>query len=656
MTKERGMSKQRTGLNLIALESRDQPAVFGVTWPDPMHLSLSFVPDGTQAGGISSRINAMLDAQMPRDVWRNAIVRAAQKWSEVANVNIAVVADNGAPFGSSGPMQGDPRFGDIRIGAMPMADDALATGTPPDPILAGTFSGDIVLNSNRAFTATSLYSVALHEIGHALGLAPSTNPLSVMYNTYGTRTSLAAIDVASIRALYGIRAADPNDTRSNNAIFARATKLDPPSGFIGETPLIGFGDLTNLTDVDVFSFQNLPGSSGPVTIHFQTKGVSTLNARVMVYDQFGRLLTSGSTVGNEGGTLDLTIANTLPGKKYYVRIDDAISGPHRIGRYGFGVMFDNFVELTAWDLSTVLTGPYDRMSQDDLTDLLENPGQSYLDNENDLDNNDPLEARDLDSLPSRIPDSRYAIISSLSTSIDADIYRIRAPRSATHQPQVLTVSVRSAGINGVIPQLQVFDRDLNLLSVNTLVNTGDKFIAQIPGLEQRRRFHLVLANPSGSTGNYALEAHFGTVEKTLPSFASGSISSTAPIDYKMYIAQTQLLGLALSVEGLAGIVNVRVTSASTGLVVFQLNAASGSTTTGLAAFLAPGEYDVQITTTSAVPLPFSLKGATESDPIGPQPSNSTLKPIYLDPTTPGRYLYPGNLASFDPFKFVLVLI
>jgi predicted Zn-dependent protease len=67
-----------------------------------------------------------------------------------------------------------------------------------DPLIAGiggalTYSG----------TQTELYQVALHEIGHALGLAESSDPNSVMFPLLGpSNTSLDATDITDVDALY----------------------------------------------------------------------------------------------------------------------------------------------------------------------------------------------------------------------------------------------------------------------------------------------------------------------------------------------------------------------------------------------------------------------------------------------------------------------
>ncbi len=181
--------KQRCRLNVTALEGRDVPASFGIPWSDPKHLSISFAPDGTSAAGVSSNLSAALDAQMPTAVWRAAILRAAQIWSAAANLNIGLVADNGDAFGSPGATQADPRFGDIRIAGVPMAGDALGEAVPPDPLLSGTMAGDVFFNTNTTFTADKLTSVALHELGHALGLAPSLARVNHVQRFHWTKST-----------------------------------------------------------------------------------------------------------------------------------------------------------------------------------------------------------------------------------------------------------------------------------------------------------------------------------------------------------------------------------------------------------------------------------------------------------------------------------
>jgi hypothetical protein len=62
-----------------------------------------------------------------------------------------------------------------------------------------------------------LYSVTLHEVGHALGLAHSDLPSAVMYPFYRQSTTLSADDINGIQALYG-----PPSTSTGTASLAIA--------------------------------------------------------------------------------------------------------------------------------------------------------------------------------------------------------------------------------------------------------------------------------------------------------------------------------------------------------------------------------------------------------------------------------------------------
>jgi hypothetical protein len=75
----------------------------------------------------------------------------------------------------------------------------------PEPI-----AGDMHLNDSMTWgigTNTDLFSVTLHELGHALGLGHSDNPNDVMYPYYKMVSGLTADDIAAVQTLY---AAQPN--------------------------------------------------------------------------------------------------------------------------------------------------------------------------------------------------------------------------------------------------------------------------------------------------------------------------------------------------------------------------------------------------------------------------------------------------------------
>ena len=115
--------------------------MFGVPWADPSHLTVSFVPDGTMVDGISSNLFGVVQPEAA--AWQAEILRAVQTWAQYANINVSVVGDSGDPLGVDGAVQGDARFGDIRIAARPLSGNVLAITTPSGP-LGGTRAGDIV--------------------------------------------------------------------------------------------------------------------------------------------------------------------------------------------------------------------------------------------------------------------------------------------------------------------------------------------------------------------------------------------------------------------------------------------------------------------------------------------------------------------------------
>jgi hypothetical protein len=161
--------------------------------------------------GQSSVLFRTLDARKPTAQWQAEILRAFQAWTVDARIDFGVMPDGGQPFGAPGADQNDPRFGDVRIGALPLTPEVLSIAVPHDPVLAGTWSGDILLNSAVAFDQTAdLVPVLLHEVGHVLGLPPSADPSSVMFETLNNqRTLLAPGDIAAVQTLYGARGQDP---------------------------------------------------------------------------------------------------------------------------------------------------------------------------------------------------------------------------------------------------------------------------------------------------------------------------------------------------------------------------------------------------------------------------------------------------------------
>ena len=194
-------------------------------------ITYSFMPDGTNVGGVPSTLFQTLNANYPTATWEQQIEAAASLWENVTNVNLALVSDGGRAGRDPGDQQDDPRFGDIRIGAVPLASGTSRVTFLPPPVNGGTDAGDILLNSNVNWQINSNYdlmTVVAHEFGHALGLGESSVSDAVMYGTYnGIKQALASDDIAGIQSIYGTRQFDQFNTGGQrNNTYMTATNIN----------------------------------------------------------------------------------------------------------------------------------------------------------------------------------------------------------------------------------------------------------------------------------------------------------------------------------------------------------------------------------------------------------------------------------------------
>ncbi|KAI3851780.1 hypothetical protein MKW92_013328, partial [Papaver armeniacum] len=130
--------------------------------------------------------------------------RAFSKWSSVIPVNFTEIQDYKRANIRIGFYYGDHGDG------FPFGDMVLAHATGPGSgayihfNAAHTWAVDF--NSEKSKSAYDLESVAIHEMGHVLGLNHSSNEESVMwpYGTPGTKNiDFALDDVNGVQVLYG---------------------------------------------------------------------------------------------------------------------------------------------------------------------------------------------------------------------------------------------------------------------------------------------------------------------------------------------------------------------------------------------------------------------------------------------------------------------
>lgn len=146
-------------------------------------------------------------ADIAGDDERAAVMRAFQTWQQEIPIDFGEVAPDNGPTFSLGWYAGN--HGDNSPFDGPGNVVAHAHYPPP---CGGSHAGKCHFDEDEkwglahAGSTRDLETIALHEIGHLLGLDHSNVAGSVMFPAYnGERRTLTADDIAGIRALYGKR-------------------------------------------------------------------------------------------------------------------------------------------------------------------------------------------------------------------------------------------------------------------------------------------------------------------------------------------------------------------------------------------------------------------------------------------------------------------
>lgn len=190
-------------------------------------ITYSFMATGTSCAAefAGCTFTALGDFGPAFSVWHSEIVAALSAWSAIANLTFVEVADQGEAFNAT-QLSGDLRFGGHFFDG---PSGVLAHGYYP-PNNGTSAAGDMHFDTGdcweAAFDGTadgcfSIFQVAAHELGHALGLDHTGVPSSLM-NPFYTEAFAGpqADDIAGMVFIYGAPVKVPEPGTA--ALFANA--------------------------------------------------------------------------------------------------------------------------------------------------------------------------------------------------------------------------------------------------------------------------------------------------------------------------------------------------------------------------------------------------------------------------------------------------
>jgi hypothetical protein len=258
-------------------------------------------PDTSGVVGTSriGDLRTSFDQQYGNGTFVSAFQRAFNTWSAAAHINFQFVeTDSGLPVNNPGSTSPQIRIGAFSPDPNHSFRFSSAVGFAPPPN-GGTLEGDIILNFAAGFQiapgtedvtpinfffGNDLESLALHEIGHALGLAhpdpndPLTLPDDVMLihtdgSPYLVNRQLSADDLAGIRHIYGLRSRllgdfnldgslTPGDIQAMLLALVNLADFQWRKG-VSNADLLAIGDLNSdnkVTNGDIQSLLNLLAS------------------------------------------------------------------------------------------------------------------------------------------------------------------------------------------------------------------------------------------------------------------------------------------------------------------------------------------------------------------------------------------------------------
>lgn len=193
--------------------------------------------DGLVRGGANLKYAwVSLADVLPADTVQAEIVRAFSEWAKYAKLTFAPTTD------ATGDQTIAVLFasGDHGDGYPFVPQGAISAHTfYPFPVNPEPIAGDMHFNADESWRIgadVDVFSIALHEAGHALGLGHSDQPGAVMYPYYHLATGLTKEDINAILQLYAPQDGQPDTGAPTMPITPPATPVTPPA--VPASPLI----------------------------------------------------------------------------------------------------------------------------------------------------------------------------------------------------------------------------------------------------------------------------------------------------------------------------------------------------------------------------------------------------------------------------------